>query len=513
EGQSREQAESQPQSEGQTQEQAESQPQSEGQTQEQAESQPQSEGQTQEQDGAVQEIKVSLDHTSLELQVGESFTLRAVTDPAGNHAVWTSSDSGIITVQDGIVTAAAPGKADIIITTGTGNTAVCSVTVSEAKGVRAAVVLKQQSAEMRVGNTLKLEAEVSGTEDRTLTWQSDNQSVAAVAADGTVTAVGQGTAMITAVWKGDSGITASCQVTVKESPESDRATKLKDQDGNQLYVKDAEGNYREAVYADYYTAEKFYKRTAQAERDQKEYKYTGWQTIDGRTYYFDANGNKVTGEQVIQGARYTFDSDGVLSASSGIMGIDVSKWNGSIDWNAVKNSGVSYVIIRCGYRGSSTGALIEDPRFRANIKGASAAGLKVGIYFFSQAVNEVEAVEEASMVLGLIGGYRISYPVFLDVEASGGRGDNISKAVRTEVCRAFCQTIQNAGYTAGIYANTTWLNSYIDTKSLTNYKIWLAQYAAAPTYNATRYDIWQYSAKGSVAGIRGHVDLNISYLQ
>ena len=100
------------------------------------------------------------------------------------------------------------------------------------------------------------------------------------------------------------------------------------------------------------------------------------------------------------------------------MGIDVSKWNGSIDWNAVKNSGVNYVIIRVGYRGSSQGALIEDPKFKTNIKGATAAGLKVGVYFFTQAVDEVEAVQEASMVLDRISGYKISYPVFLDVEAA-----------------------------------------------------------------------------------------------
>ena len=189
----------------------------------------------------------------------------------------------------------------------------------------------------------------------------------------------------------------------------------------------------------------------------------------------------------------------------------MSKWNGSIDWNAVKNSGISYVIIRSGYRGSSAGTLIVDPKFEANIKGASAVGLKVGIYFFSQAVDEIEAVEEASMVLGQIKKYTISYPVFIDVEASGGRGDMIDRATRTAVCKAFCQTIQNGGYTAGIYSNKTWLEEKIDAASLGGYKIWLAQYAAAPTYGG-RYDLWQYTPSGSVSGISGSVDLNISYM-
>ncbi len=307
---------------------------------------------------------------------------------------------------------------------------------------------------------------------------------------------------------------------------------LMDKGGNPLYVIDEEGNFREAVRTDYDTAERFYrkkKEEIQKEEIQKEeiqeemqeeetpaepeYQYTGWQTLDGKTYYFDADGNKVTGEQVIQGARYSFDSEGVLSTASGNMGIDVSKWNGSIDWNAVKNSGVSYVIIRCGYRGSTTGALIEDPMFRTNIQGAASAGLKVGIYFVTQAVNEAEAVEEASMAVSLISGYHISYPVFLDVEPGGGRADGISREMRTAVCRAFCQTMENSGYRAGIYSNSTWLNEKIDTPSLTDYKIWLAQYTAEPTYTKTKYDLWQYSAKGTVAGIQGETDLNISYLE
>ena len=294
-----------------------------------------------------------------------------------------------------------------------------------------------------------------------------------------------------------------CTVTVKASnPREDQVTKLKDKSGQQLYVQDGD-SYREAVYADYFTAAKFFVKG--------DIKYTGWQTLDGKVYFFNADGNKVTGEQVIQGAKYNFASDGSLVVGSGAMGIDVSKWNGSIDWNAVKNSGVSYVIIRVGYRGSSQGALIDDPTFKTNIKGATAAGLKVGVYFFTQAVDEVEAVQEASMVIDRISGYRISYPVFLDVESSGGRGDKIDAATRTAVCKAFCSTIQNAGYTAGIYANKTWLNNKMDAGALGSYKIWLAQYAATPSYTG-RYDLWQYKSTGKVSGISGNVDLNLSYL-
>ena len=313
--------------------------------------------------------------------------------------------------------------------------------------------------------------------------------------------------------------TASPTQTPSASPTADPAadakndttTNLLTTSGEKLYVKDEDGNFREAKYADYYNSEikEFYIKNT---KTAGQYRYTGWQTLDGATYFYDKDGNPVTGEQVIQGAKYTFNENGVLNTGSGHLGIDVSKWNGSINWGAVKDSGVSYVIIRCGYRGSTTGALIEDPMFRTNIKGAQSAGLKVGVYFFTQAVNEVEAVEEASMVLGLIKGYNISYPVFLDVEPSNGRGDAISSDARTAVCKAFCQTIQNSGYKAGIYANKNWLTEKMNAGSLTGYKIWLAQYAASPTYTATKYDLWQYSSKGSVAGISGGVDMNISYL-
>lgn len=288
----------------------------------------------------------------------------------------------------------------------------------------------------------------------------------------------------------------------------DSKAALKTTKGEKLYIKSGD-KYVAATAADYIKdpKQKFYRQS----KDATGYTYTGWQVLNGSTFFFDKNGNKVTGEQVIQGAKYTFNSEGVLQAGSGSLGIDVSKWNGTIDWTKVRNSGISYVIIRCGYRGSSTGALIEDPTFRSNIKGALAAGLKVGVYFFSQATNEVEAVEEASMTLNLISGYKISYPVFLDVEASGGRGDAIDSGTRTAVINAYCKTIANSGYSSGVYANKTWLNEKFSPGSLGGAKIWLAQYNTAPTYGG-RYNLWQYTSKGKVSGISGNVDMNLSYM-
>lgn len=372
----------------------------------------------------------------------------------------------------------------------------------------AVLVLDRQSATVFLTVPVVIAAAVENASGEAyITAESSNPGVAQASVSGmevTVTGIGEGSADITVRYAGDGGEAAAvCQVTVKNHPSQDTKTKLKDAAGRQLYVLENDA-YREASHADYYLAERFFLKG--------DVRYSGWQTIEGHIFYFTADGARVTGEQVIQGAKYTFAEDGSLVTGDGAIGIDVSKWNQAIDWAAVKNSGMSYVIIRSGYRGSSAGKLIEDPNFEANIKGALAAGLKVGIYFYSQAVNEIEAVEEASMVLEQIKNYSISYPVFIDIEKSGGRGDKISVETRTAVCKAFCQTIQNAGYTAGVYSNKLWMEQKVNMAQLNEYKVWLAQYAASPTYSG-KYDIWQYKANGSVSGISGNVDLNISYLK
>lgn len=453
--------------------------------------------------------EVSLNKTTLELVVEGTETLTATVKPdnASDKAVsWTSSDTAIATVDtNGKVTAVKEGTATITVTTkDAGKKAECKVTV-KAKTTETGISLDKTSASMKVGDTLTLTAKVT-PEGKKVIWKSSDESKATVDANGKVTAKAEGKVDITAAVENENK-SATCNITVSKAydAKNDTTTSLKDKSGNQIYVL-VDGNYVEAKVADYYKHSTFYKK-----EKVSQYIYTGWQNLDGRTYYFDKNGNKVTGEQIIQGAKYSFNSDGTLNTGSGILGIDVSTWNGSIDWNKVKNSGVSYVIIRTGFRGSTQGALVEDNRFRQNIQGATNAGLKVGVYFFSQAVNEVEAVEEASMVLSQVKGYNLAYPVFIDVEPSGGRADALSSGDRTKVINAFCQTIQNGGYKAGIYANKTWLAQKMNISALSGYKIWLAQYNSTVTYSG-RYDMWQYSDKGTVAGINGQVDMNLSYL-
>ena len=192
-------------------------------------------------------------------------------------------------------------------------------------------------------------------------------------------------------------------------------------------------------------------------------------------------------------------------------GIDVSSWQGDIDWDKVRESGIEFVIVRAGYRGSVTGAIVKDKYFDANVSGAQSAGLQVGVYFVTQAINEAEAVEEASAVMEMCSPYKLELPIYLDVEGSGGgRGDQIDTETRTSVCEAFCRTLENAGQQGGVYACRNWLTNNIDASRLGRFNVWLAEYRSAPLYNGY-YSMWQYTSKGHIDGINGNVDFDIMY--
>lgn len=206
-----------------------------------------------------------------------------------------------------------------------------------------------------------------------------------------------------------------------------------------------------------------------------------------------------------------------FSGVSKVYGIDVSYYQGNIDWKKVKNSGVEFVIIRVGYRGyGSAGTLVEDPKFKTYLDGATKAGLKVGVYFYTQAITTAEAQAEAKFVLDRIKGYSLQMPVYYDIESvdyDTGRLDSagLSKAQKTALCTAFCDTIIKSGYSAGVYANYTWLNYYIDGAGLgRKYPIWLAHYTSNTNYDQ-RMDMWQYSGSGTVSGISAYTDVNVWY--
>ena len=442
--------------------------------------------------------------------VGSSITLSASVSPdnaTDKSYTWSSTDSSIATVSDGKVTGVKAGTVTIKATANDGSGVVGEKSITVNAATSSSVTLSGTSS-VKVGSTTKITATLSPSTDSMSDWTIGDTSIATISKDGTsctVTGVKAGTVTLTAK---SSGASASMTITVTAADVKYKSTsQLYDSSGNKLYKKDGD-TYTLATYADYEadSSRTFYKKSTG-------YIYTGWQTIDNKTYYYKADHTYVTGDQVIGGVTYHFGSDGALTQGSGTLGIDVSKYQPSINWSSVAASGISFVIIRCGYRGASTGALIQDPYFTSHIKGAKAAGLKVGVYFFSTALTEAEAVEEASMCAALCSGYGVNYPVFIDVESSSRAGYNsLSAAQRTANIKAFCSTIKSAGYTPGVYANKTWLTSYINTSQLSGYKIWLAQYnSSGPTYSG-RYDLWQYTSKGSVGGISGNVDMNQSYL-
>lgn len=240
----------------------------------------------------------------------------------------------------------------------------------------------------------------------------------------------------------------------------------------------------------------------------------GWLTENGNVYYEYNGGERATGLKSIDGHLYFFDSNGIKASS---VGIDVSFYNGNINWSAVKNAGVDFVIIRVGGRGWGTGALYDDSCFYNYLRGAKAAGLKVGVYFYSTAVNRVEAVQEASVAVDRLAGTSLDFPIFIDTEYSGdypnGRSDSLSVAERLEVVQAFCETVKNSGYTPGVYASEYFLFHNLEYGAVSKYCIWMASYTEnnkRPTA-ASRYDIWQYTDRAKISGISGNCDLNIIF--
>ncbi len=222
-------------------------------------------------------------------------------------------------------------------------------------------------------------------------------------------------------------------------------------------------------------------------RYRNTYNFSNFTYIDGRLQY-DSD-------------EYTYET-----------GIDVSVHQKEIDFEKVKNDGISFVYIRCGYRGYSTGELHEDSMFRTNIENATNAGLKIGVYFFSEAVNEEEAKEEASFVLNLIKDYKVALPIAYDMEyaTDDDRIKNLSYDELTACAEAFTDTIRSAGYDSTIYESSSWLINSIDMSVLQDHNsFWVASYHTGKLPYDYVFDIWQYTPNGKVDGIETDVDLNI----
>lgn len=190
--------------------------------------------------------------------------------------------------------------------------------------------------------------------------------------------------------------------------------------------------------------------------------------------------------------------------------IDVSKYNGAISWRKVANS-CDGAIIRVGYRGYGSGRLVVDEKFKANIEAAKSAGVPIGVYFVTQAVNVSEAEEEARFTMDLVKGYNLSFPIFIDSEDGNngaGRADRgkLSRFNRTAILKAFCEEIQKNGYIAGVYAGEYWTKTYLDVNLLTKYYLWIAKYSTSKP--SVPFNAWQYTDAGKIDGIIGNVDIS-----
>ena len=207
---------------------------------------------------------------------------------------------------------------------------------------------------------------------------------------------------------------------------------------------------------------------------------------------------------------YSYVVDGEIQSA---FGIDVSSHQGDIDWQAVADDGVEFAFIRAVYRGYGTGKLVVDEKCIQNIEGAQAAGIDVGVYVFSQAVNQAEILEEASAVLTLLNGYTLQLPVVFDVEKvtdSSARTNALTVEERTILTQNFLHAMENAGYDTMIYHNTEMGAMLLDFTELTEYKKWFAGYNKE-FYWPYEFDYWQYSETGTVDGINGNVDLDIMF--
>ena len=213
-----------------------------------------------------------------------------------------------------------------------------------------------------------------------------------------------------------------------------------------------------------------------------------WRKIDGQWYYFNSKG-------------YWIDDNTYEEGS--LKGIDVSKWQEEIDWQAVKNDGIEFAMIRLGY---NTNQL--DKYYQRNMKEAEKVQIPVGVYYYSKATNEEEAVRDAEFVIENLKGYKVSYPVAIDLEDKVQ--EDLSKEELGKIARAFADEIQSAGYTPMVYANENWYQNYIDWSLLGDVEKWIASYSVSPNPNIKR-EIWQCCSTGLVDGVKGNVDINFGY--
>lgn len=320
-----------------------------------------------------------------------------------------------------------------------------------------------------------------------------------------------------------------------QTEEPERKLRAQDLDFWDMYPVDEEETNREAVPSERESGFSFTER-AEKEREEREQKQKeqeeqaaiddpstdGKHTLvtmpDGKdewvliSPYLTKNTYDFTKMEDKAGLRRYVENGKKVS----YVGVDISKQTGSVNFAGLKSAGVDYVMIRLGGRGYSTGQISVDENFKANIEGAIAEGLDIGIYFYSQAINQEEAIQEVNFVVQNLDPYRanIKYPIAFDMEFVANdeaRIDGLSREDRTNIATSFLEGVKAAGYIPMLYGDKEWLIMEVDLAKLQDYDIWLTQEADIPDY-PYQYAMWQYSSTGVVNGIKGDANLNICFI-
>ena len=442
-----------------------------------------------------EEESITLNKTSIELKIGESEKLE-VTSSENEKITWSSSNEKVAIVDsEGKVTAKGEGEATITARTERGKEVQCKVTVKVIEILATNIKLNKNTIELEVGKSEKLQVtiEPENVTNKTVSWSSSNETVATVDNEGKVTARGEGEATIVA--KTSNGKEAKC--TIKVKPVEIYATSIK---LNKETLRIASGK-EENLQATIEPANAINKTII-------------WTSSNEQVAIVDSKG-KITAKNDGTATITAETSNGKIAKCEvkvGLLkGIDVSDYQGNnIDWKKVAQS-QDFAIIRVGGRGSSSGQIYEDYYWERNVKEATSAGIKVGIYFYSTAITAKEVEEEANWVIEKIKGYNITYPVIIDQEYDA-RLSVLTSEQRTEIAIKFLEIVEKNGYIPMYYGEQTLVNM----TRLSKYDFWLAHYTYSidkpsgylKEYNCT---IWQYSDEGIVDGIEGAVDMNVGY--
>ena len=426
---------------------------------------------------------VKFNKNTITLGVGESYTLITTIENGDISQVeFTTDNSGVITVDDkGKMTAVGIGVSTITAKTYNGLTAKCKVTV---KKLANSIKLDKTSITLGVGEQYDFSSSIpNGTAAYFRSYYSDNTAIATVQkSGGLMTAKTAGTTTIRC--KLSSGREATCKVTVKSAPSSVTLNYTT----STLKVGQSEAikvTYNNNAYSfkNKWTSSNKYVATINS--DGKIYaKSLGSTTISYRTYNNKTASFKLT------------------VSGSAVKCLDISTWQGYVDFNKVKSAGYNYVILRAGFGREYSQ---KDNTFERNYANAKAAGIKVGVYWFSYSTSPSDAYREANACLYCLNGKRLDMPVYYDLEYQPAM--SMSNSNYTQMALNFCSTIKKAGYKSGVYSSASVYGYLLNRQTLINngVSIWNAQWSS---YCSVPCDIWQYSEKGQVNGISASVDMN-----